>query len=139
MSRLRDSLFRAAVTFANRIVEIARTDLRAELPPGATRKQAEPEVDLDVTFSDAKDEAVKAFEARYLRALLVWSRGNVSLASRKADVDRMHLHRLLKRHGLVAATFAKAASDAAGPARPRRVGATHGGGAARPRRRARLA
>lgn len=131
MSRLRESLFRAAVTFANRIVEIARTDLRTELPPGAAGGD---EVDLDVTFSDAKDEAVKAFEARYLRALLVWSRGNVSLASRKADVDRMHLHRLLKRHGLVAATFARAASGV-GPARPR---ASASGGVGRPRRRARL-
>ena len=120
MNRLRDSLFRAAVTFANRIVEIARTDLRAELPARAARGHAEPDVDLDVTFSDAKEEAVKAFEARYLRALLVWSRGNVSLASRKADVDRMHLHRLLRRHGLVAATFARAAAATGRPARPRR-------------------
>lgn len=99
-------------------MELARTEIRAELPVGPTRRQAEPEVDLDVTFADAKEEAVRSFEARYLHALLVWSRGNVSLASRKADVDRMHLHRLLKRHGFVAASFARAASGS--PTRPRR-------------------
>jgi transcriptional regulator of acetoin/glycerol metabolism len=56
--------------------------------------------DLDVPFKTAKDQIVSDFERRYLMALLRWADGNVSMAARKAGLDRMYLHRLLQRHGL---------------------------------------
>ena len=36
----------------------------------------------------------------YLTELLRWAGGNVSKAARKAQLDRMHLHRLFQRYGL---------------------------------------
>ena len=57
-------------------------------------------VDLDLSFKDAKDRAIESFERAYLGALLQWSDGNVSRAARRAGMDRIHLHRLLQRHGL---------------------------------------
>ena len=51
-------------------------------------------------FKDAKEKVIGAFERAYLSALLSWADGNVSCAARKANLDRMYLHRLLQRHGL---------------------------------------
>ena len=70
--------------------EVADADLEA----------AEGDVDLDVTFRNAKDQIIMNFERNYLRALLGWAQGNVSRAARKANLDRMYLHRLLQRYGL---------------------------------------
>jgi transcriptional regulator with GAF, ATPase, and Fis domain len=57
-------------------------------------------IDIERPFREAKDSLIDAFERSYLTALLAWSDGNVSRAARKADIDRMYLHRLLQRHGL---------------------------------------
>ncbi len=60
----------------------------------------EPQVDLDLSFREAKEAAMAAFDRSYLGALIRWSGGNVSLAARRAGMDRIHLHRLLQRYGL---------------------------------------
>lgn len=68
---------------------------RASSPP------PEPEgVNLEIPFKQAKEAVVEAFEKRYLAALLDWAEGNVSRAARKANIDRVYLHRLLRHHGL---------------------------------------
>ena len=36
----------------------------------------------------------------YVEALLSKAQGNVSLAARQAGIDRVYLHRLMKKHGL---------------------------------------
>jgi DNA-binding NtrC family response regulator len=46
-----------------------------------------------------RDERVE-FERAYLVALLDAVKGNVSEAARRAGVDRNHIHRLIKKHGL---------------------------------------
>ena len=56
--------------------------------------------DIEMPFKEAKDEMVAKFERDYLGALLEWAGGNVSRAARKANLDRMYLHRLLQRHGI---------------------------------------
>ncbi len=56
--------------------------------------------DPALSFGQSKAVWVEGFERRYLRWLLERHRGNVSKAARAADMDRKHLHRLLKRHGL---------------------------------------
>jgi len=40
------------------------------------------------------------FERRYLTWLLDRHQGNISAAAREADMDRKHLHKLVKKHGL---------------------------------------
>jgi transcriptional regulator with GAF, ATPase, and Fis domain len=70
-------------------------------PPSASA--AEPSAatpTIEMPFKDAKDAVVAKFERDYLIALLEWANGNVSRAARKANLDRMYLHRLLQRHGL---------------------------------------
>ncbi len=57
-------------------------------------------VSVDLPFKEAKDAVIADFERAYLTALLRWSGGNVSRAARKAQLDRMHLHRLFQRYGL---------------------------------------
>ena len=57
-------------------------------------------VDIDEAFTEGKKRIVDDYERRYLTSLLLWSKGNVSRAARKAGMDRMYLHRLLQRHGI---------------------------------------
>jgi DNA-binding NtrC family response regulator len=57
-------------------------------------------MDLAGTFAEAKARAVERFEAAYLDALLRRCGGNLSKASRQADIARNHLRALLKKRGL---------------------------------------
>jgi DNA-binding NtrC family response regulator len=53
-----------------------------------------------VTYAEAKSRAASAFERSYLEELIRRCRGNASEASRIARLDRPHLLRLLRKHGL---------------------------------------
>jgi transcriptional regulator with GAF, ATPase, and Fis domain len=72
--------------------------------PGAETRSEPPKapraIDVDLPFKEAKDQVIADFERAYLAELLRWAGGNVSKAARKAQLDRMHLHRLFQRHGL---------------------------------------
>ena len=57
-------------------------------------------LDLAGTFAEAKARAVERFEVVYLEALLRRCTGNLSKASRQADIARNHLRALLKKRGL---------------------------------------
>jgi DNA-binding NtrC family response regulator len=57
-------------------------------------------LDLAGTFAEAKARAVERFEHAYLEALLRRCAGNLSKASRQADIARNHLRALLKKRGL---------------------------------------
>ncbi len=59
-----------------------------------------PPVDISSTFKEAKDRLVQAWEREYVMALLAKYEGNVSLAARSGGLDRVYLHRLIKKHGL---------------------------------------
>lgn len=65
-----------------------------DVPPAPASTVEEP-------FKEQKERLIDAFERRYLRELMTWAGGNVSRAARKAKIDRMYLHRLLARHGIV--------------------------------------
>ncbi len=58
------------------------------------------EVDLSVPFKVAKQKLVDAFEKQYLQAMLRATRGNISEAARRAQIDRMHLYKLITQHHL---------------------------------------
>lgn len=65
-----------------------------------TGSPAAPAFDPELSFGESKALWVETFERRYLEWLVNDHQGNVSRAARSADMDRKHLHRLLKRYGL---------------------------------------
>jgi DNA-binding NtrC family response regulator len=75
--------------------EVDEVKERASSPPPMPQA-----VNLEMPFKQAKEAVVEAFEKRYLAALLEWAEGNVSRAARKANIDRVYLHRLLRHYGL---------------------------------------
>jgi two-component system, NtrC family, nitrogen regulation response regulator GlnG len=96
--QLRNALERAAVTSdGNRVMSIALpAPAAAPQPPSEAPKT----VDLEISFKDAKQRLIGDWEHDYLVALLNLCGGNVSLAARKVQLDRVHFHRLLRKHEL---------------------------------------
>ena len=58
-------------------------------------------VDADTPYKQAKGLLVEEFDKRYLKALLKKFDGNVSKAARAAGLDRMTVHKMLTRRGVV--------------------------------------
>ena len=63
-------------------------------------KEQRDAVDINVPFKQAKQALIDGFEQRYITALLKASRNNVSEAARRAQIDRMYLHKLITQHRL---------------------------------------
>jgi DNA-binding NtrC family response regulator len=63
-----------------------------------------PRFDGSTSFKLAKDEAIAAWERRFLLSLVEWSNGNLSQAARAAQMDRSHLRELLRRYQILTAT-----------------------------------
>ncbi len=59
--------------------------------------EAQPRADIR-TYAEARRDALSAFERDYVEAVLACSGGNVSKAARIANIDRVYLHRLMRRH-----------------------------------------
>jgi two-component system response regulator GlrR len=58
------------------------------------------EVDPTQPYAEQRRRAADDFERRYLRALLEKHPGKVAQAAATAGMDRVHLYRLLRRHGI---------------------------------------
>ncbi|CAM4503603.1 sigma-54-dependent transcriptional regulator [Corallococcus exiguus] len=94
---LENVIERAVVLTANDVIDVE------DLPPGF---QAAPQADSAVEvfslahlpYAQAKRLAMRAFERRYLSALLEKNNHNVSSAARAAGVDRSNFRRLLKQY-----------------------------------------
>jgi DNA-binding NtrC family response regulator len=71
-----------------------------EVHPISEEPAAGGGVDLDLPFKQAKARVIDAFEREYIQALLKRHKGNLSAASRSAEVDRKHFRELLRKHGL---------------------------------------
>jgi DNA-binding NtrC family response regulator len=56
-------------------------------------------------FAQARDELIGAWERNFLEELLRRCGGNVSRASREGGIERVYLHRLLKRYNLSGRDF----------------------------------
>jgi DNA-binding NtrC family response regulator len=56
-----------------------------------------------VTFKDAKERWVAAFERDYILSLLRRHSGNISHAARDADIDRKYFRKLMKKYDIEAA------------------------------------
>ena len=57
-------------------------------------------VSAEQPFKEAKNAIVTAFERAYLAAVLASTDGNITRAARKAQIDRMYMHRLIQKYGL---------------------------------------
>ncbi len=55
---------------------------------------------LELPFKEAKERLIEGFERDYLKGLLERCEGNISRASREAEIDRPYLRKLLRKHGL---------------------------------------
>jgi DNA-binding NtrC family response regulator len=57
-------------------------------------------IDASRSFKDVKAEVVAAFERAYIEQALTRTGGNVSAAARESGIDRKHLERLIRKHGI---------------------------------------
>ena len=55
----------------------------------------------ELPFHDAKEDLVRTWERDYLEGVVARAGRNLSLAARRAGLDRAHLYRLLRKHGLL--------------------------------------
>ncbi len=102
---LRNALERAAALTSDDVVR--RADVAGEgFGFRGTPDERSP-LDVSGTFKDAKERAVERFESTYLSALMRRCNGNVSLASREADIARHHLRELLKKRELYGVSWDK--------------------------------
>ncbi|MGO9765402.1 MAG: sigma 54-interacting transcriptional regulator [Myxococcaceae bacterium] len=69
-------------------------------PPTEEATDAAPHAHLGLPYPEARRRTLDAFERAFVRALLERHQGNISQAALAGGVDRVHLHRLLKRHRL---------------------------------------
>jgi two-component system, NtrC family, response regulator GlrR len=77
--------------------------LQETLLPGEGEESARPpgeaaQIDPRIPYPEARRRALDAFERQYVEALLQLHGGKVSQAAASADIDRVHLYRLIKRH-----------------------------------------
>jgi DNA-binding NtrC family response regulator len=107
---LRNVLSRAAALCTTDLIR--RSDVAGEGEGFRGTREERAALDLSGTFAPAKERAVQRFEAAYLSALMKRCGGNLSKASREADLARHHLRDLLKKRGLYGGSW----SDGGGPA-----------------------
>jgi DNA-binding NtrC family response regulator len=96
---LKNVLVRAAALAQDGIIR------RADVVGESAESKKGSEIDFLSTFSSAKDKAIERFETAYLEALMRRTAGNLSKASREADIARHHLRDLLKKRGLYNMSF----------------------------------
>ena len=88
----------------------APTFPNASVPMSAAMPTPTPPDELmaeGVTFKDAKERWVAAFERDYILQLLRRNTGNISHAARAADIDRKYFRKLMKKYDIEAAGSAE--------------------------------
>ena len=73
-----------------------------ELPPMEEEWRSPSSISVDprLSYAEARRRALDAFERAYLQRLLELHGGSVSEAARAAGINRVYMHRLLRRHAL---------------------------------------
>jgi DNA-binding NtrC family response regulator len=97
---LRNVVERSAYLSPDGVIDLHAVDQRLEA--AATQLAFDP----TLTFREQKERLVEHFEEAYLRWLLGRAAGNISRAAREADMDRKHLHTLLRRYAIDAKQYA---------------------------------
>ena len=67
--------------------------LSPALPPGRA-------LPAGTSYREVKERLLHEWERSFIQDLLRRAGGNVSLAARQGGLDRVYLHRLIKKHGL---------------------------------------
>jgi two-component system response regulator HydG len=62
---------------------------------------------LNMGYKQAKEKALTDFNHKYITGLLQMSRGNISLASQRAGMDRNNFKKIVKKYKINAKTFKK--------------------------------
>jgi two-component system response regulator AtoC len=94
------------------LVVMGECSLGAEALASATERPSAGDGEL-LSFNAAKARAIQEFETEYLHSLLVATKGNVTVAAKRARKERRALGKLIKKHGIHRAHFACAAEGAA--------------------------
>lgn len=99
-ARIREAYLRSGAT-----ITAGRVRIQVRLPIERTQNEAENDsktipFDATLTFRQAKEKWTNDFERRYVSWLLKETGGNISSASRLAEMDRKYLHKLKKKHNL---------------------------------------
>lgn len=100
---LRNVLARAAALTTEDVIR--RHDVAGEGFGFRGMREERAVLDVSGAFAGAKDRALERFESAYLAALMKRCGGNLSLASREADLARHYLRDLLKKRGLYGVTW----------------------------------
>ncbi|MEW5738723.1 MAG: sigma-54 dependent transcriptional regulator [Myxococcota bacterium] len=110
---LENAIERAVVLTTGPVIELE--DLPPEVKNQRQRGSSEVEVLslAHLPYAQAKKLAMRAFERRYLSALLEKSGNNVSEAARAAGVDRSNFRRLLKQYEVGGRSMKPSADDEA--------------------------
>jgi DNA-binding NtrC family response regulator len=103
---LRNVLARAAALCTDDVIR--RNDVAGEGFGFRGTREERAALDVSGVFVSAKERAIERFESAYLAALMKRCNGNLSLASREADLARHHLRDLLKKRGLYGVSWADA-------------------------------
>jgi DNA-binding NtrC family response regulator len=74
--------------------------LHGSTPAKTAAPLAANDFDPARSYRETREIWETEFERRYVSWLLGRHSGNVSSAAREADMDRKHLHKLAKKHGL---------------------------------------
>ena len=100
---LRNVLFRAISFCDGRRIDMTTLPEAVQTEPLAEASSTPLEAmrrGEDVPMHEARGELLEAFEREYVRELLERCDGNVSLASRRASVDRKTMQRLIRKYDL---------------------------------------
>lgn len=71
-----------------------------ESEPPSSAKSVEASIDTSRPFKELKADLVDSFEKSYIEKILEENGGNISASARQAGVDRKHLERLVRKHGI---------------------------------------
>jgi two-component system, NtrC family, nitrogen regulation response regulator GlnG len=70
------------------------------LAPTAAGHGSGPKVPMGTSYKEAKERLLQEWERTFIMDLLRRADGNVSKAARTGGLDRVYLHRLMKKHGI---------------------------------------
>ncbi len=80
----------------------SRPALQSGQDSGTHMEVPDKEQLTELPFKDAKEEWITSFEKDYILELLRRHEGNISQASREADIDRKYFRKLMTKHGIEA-------------------------------------